>query len=162
AVRLGQRVLHRRLVRACLLARCLADLLWRADAGNDILTLRVDQELTVELFLTGRRISRESDPRRRGVTHISEYHGLDVHGRAPAFGNIVQSAISNRALVHPGAEDGSDRTPKLPVRILREVLTQLVLDALLVAHNQFSPIVRGKVGVETVALTLLVVIEQFL
>ena len=41
-------------------------------------------------------------------------------------------------------------------------LAELVLDALLVAHDQIGPVVGGQIGVEAVALPLLVVVEQFL
>src|SRR6185503_9547639 len=45
----------------------LANRLRRADAGDDVLALRVDQELAVELFLSGRGIAREADPGRRSI-----------------------------------------------------------------------------------------------
>src|SRR4029077_17544300 len=162
AVCLGQRVFHRRLVRAGFLARRLADLLWRTDAGDNILALRVGQKFAVKLLLTSRRIPRESDSRCGGLAHIAEHYGLDVYRRTPILRNIVQLAICDRTLVHPGPEHSSDRTPKLLVRILRKVLAQLVLHAFLVTHNPLGPIVGGKIGVQTVALALLVVIEQFL
>ena len=50
-----QRRLHRRLLGARLDARGLGDVLRRADAGDDVLALRVDQELAVEQVLAGRR-----------------------------------------------------------------------------------------------------------
>ena len=56
-----QRVFHRRLVGAGLRRAALGDLLRRADAGDDVLALRVDQEFAVELLLAGRRIAREGD-----------------------------------------------------------------------------------------------------
>ena len=48
------------------------------------------------------------------------------------------------------------------MRALRKVAAQLVLHPLLVAHDQLGPIIGGEVGVEAVALALLVVIEQLL
>ena len=159
---LGQRRFHRRLVGAGLDARGLADFLRRADAGDHVLALRVDEEFAVELLLAGRRIAREGDAGRRGVAHIAEHHGLHVDRGAPAFRNIVQAAVGVGALVHPGAEHRADRAPQLLVRVLRERLAAFLLQALLVALDQFGPIVGGKIGVERVALPLLVVVEQFL
>ena len=74
----------------------------------------------------------------------------------------MQFAIGDGALVHPGAEHGADGAPELGVRVLREVEAELVLDALLVALDQRRPVVGGEVGVEAVALPLLVEVEQFL
>ncbi len=51
----------------------------RADAGNDVFALRVDQKLTVEFLFSSRGIAREPHAGARGVTHVSEHHGLHVH-----------------------------------------------------------------------------------
>ncbi len=48
------------------------------------------------------------------------------------------------------------------VRILRERLAVLFLDALLVLDDQRRPVVGGEIGVERVALLLLVAVEQLL
>ena len=48
------RTFHRRLVGTRFLPRDLGDLLRRADAGDDVLALGVDQELAVEPLLAGR------------------------------------------------------------------------------------------------------------
>src|SRR5207237_6672537 len=45
----------------------LADRLRRADPGDDVFALRVDQELAVELFLSRRRTAGEGDARRRSA-----------------------------------------------------------------------------------------------
>ena len=132
----GSAALHRRLVGAGLLARGLGDLLRRADAGDHVLALRVDEEFAVELLLAGRGIAREGDAGRRGLAHIAEHHGLHVDRGAPAFRNVVQAAIGDGALVHPRAEHGADRAPQLRVRVLRERLAALLLDALLVARRR--------------------------
>ena len=150
--RLRHRAFHRRLVGAGFLARGFGDLLRRADAGDHVLALRVDQEFAVELLLAGRRIAREGDAGRRGLAHVAEHHGLHVDRGAPAFRNVVQAAIGDGALVHPRAEHRADRAPQLLVRVLRERLAVLLLDALLVARDQLDPVVGGEVGVERVAV----------
>ncbi len=96
------------------------------------------------------------------VAHIAEHHGLHVDRGAPAFRNIVQAAVSIGALVHPGPEHRADRAPKLLVRVLREWLAAFLLQPLLVVFDQFGPIVGGEIGIERVALPLLVAVEQFL
>jgi hypothetical protein len=101
----------------------LGDVLRRADAGDHVLALGVDQEFAVELFLAGRGIAREGDAGRRGLAHIAEHHGLHVDRGAPAFRNVVQPPIGDGALVHPGAEHRADRAPQLRVRILRKKIS---------------------------------------
>jgi hypothetical protein len=108
---LRKRRLHRRLVGACLLPRRFGNLLRRADAGDDVLALGVDEEFAVKLLLAGRGIAREGDAGRRGLTHIAEYHRLHVDRGAPAFRNGVQPAIGDRTLVHPRPEHGADGAP---------------------------------------------------
>ena len=111
--RLRHRLFHRRLVGAGLLARGLGDLLRRADAGDHVLALRIDQELAVEPLLAGRGIAGEGDAGRRGLAHIAEHHGLHIDRGAPAFRDVVQAPIGDGALVHPGAEHRADRAPQL-------------------------------------------------
>ena len=159
---LRHRLFHRRLVGSGLLSRRLADLLRRADAGDDVLALGVDEEFAVELLLAGRGIAGEGDAGRRGLAHIAEHHGLHVDRGAPAFRNAVEPAIGDGALVHPRAEHRADRAPQLLVRVLRERLAVLVLHALLVVLDQLGPVVGGQIGVEAVALPLLVDVEQLL
>ena len=74
----------------------------------------------------------------------------------------MQAAIGVGALVHPGTEHRADCAPQLRVRVLRERLAALGLEALLVLLDQLGPVVGGQIGVERVALVFLVVVEQFL
>ena len=160
--RLGHRRLHRRLVGAGLLARGLGDLLRRADAGDHVLALGIDQKLAVEALVAGRRIACEGDAGRRGLAHIAEHHGLDIDRGAPAFRDAVQAPIGDGALVHPGAEHRAYGAPQLLARILRERFTVLLLEPLLVALDERDPVFRRQIGVERVAVLVLVVVEDFL
>ena len=160
--RLRHRLLHRGLVGARRGARGLGDLLRRADAGDHVLALRVDQELAVELLFAGRRVAGEGDAGRRGVAHVAEHHGLHVDGGAPAFRDAVQTPVRDRARVHPGAEHRADRAPQLVVRVLRKIAAGLRLYALLVARDHLDPVVRRQVGVEHVTLALLVFFQDLL
>ena len=153
---------HRRLVGAGLLARGLGDLLRRANAGDHVLALGIDQKLAVEPLVAGRRIAREGDAGRRGLAHVAEHHGLDIDRGAPAFRDVVQAPIGDGALVHPGAEHRGYRAPQLLVRVLRERLAVLLLEPLLVAPHERDPVVGRKIGVERVAVAVLVVVEDFL
>ena len=160
--RLRHRAFHRRLVGAGLLPRDLGDLLRRADAGDDILALGVDQELAIEPLLAGRRIAGERNAGRRGVAHVAEHHGLHVDRGAPAFRDGVQAAIGDGARVHPRAEHRADRAPELGARVLRERLALLLAHALLVARDHVDPVVGGQFGVERVARARLVVLQNVL
>ena len=131
-------------------ARGFGDLLRRADAGDHVLALRVDQEFAVELLLAGRGIAREGDAGGRGLAHIAEHHRLHVDRGAPAFRDVVQAAIGDGALVHPRAEHRADRAPQLLVRVLRERLAVLLLDALLVARRRARPSRRRSRSVSSV------------
>ena len=82
---LRHQLLQRRLVGAGVDAGGLGDVLRRADAGDDVLALRIDQELAVERLLAGRGIAGEGDAGGRGLAHIAEHHGLHVDGGAPAL-----------------------------------------------------------------------------
>src|SRR3974390_1193910 len=116
---LRHRLFHRRLVGPGFDARRLADLLRRADTGYDVLALRIDQEFAVELLLARRWIAREGDAGRRRFAHVAEHHRLHVDRGAPAFRDVVQFAVSDRALVHPRTEHGAYRAPQLRTWILR-------------------------------------------
>ena len=153
---------HRRLGGIGCLPRRLRDVLRRADAGDHVLALRIDEELAVELLLAGRRVAREGDAGGRGLAHVAEHHRLHVDGSAPRGREVVELAVFDGAGVHPRAEHGADRAPQLLVRILREGLSQLLLDDALVAPDQALPIVGLQVGVEGVALAVLVGVESLL
>ena len=153
---------HRRLVGAGFLACVFGDVLRRADAGDDVLALRVDQEFAVQPALAGGRIAGEGDAGGRGVAHVAEHHRLHVDRGAPGFRDVVQPAIGHRAGVHPGGEHRADGAPELVVGILRERLAGLALDGLLVALDHVDPVVAVHVGVERIALGVLVGVEDVL
>ena len=55
----------------------------RADTGDDILTLRIDEKLAVKDILTCRRVARERHTSGTIITHIAENHRLNIHRRPP-------------------------------------------------------------------------------
>ena len=76
-------------VRRRQLLRELGDRLGRADAGDDVLALRVGQELAVELGGAGRRVARERDAGRAVVAEVAEHHRLHVDRGAHRRRDVV-------------------------------------------------------------------------
>ena len=93
-----------------------------SNAGHDVFSLGVHQEIAVEDFFTGTRIAREADAGTGSVAGISEHHLDDVDGGAEEAGDLLDAAIGDRLLRHPGAEHGADSPPELVDRIVRKVL----------------------------------------
>src|SRR5262249_7198651 len=155
----GHHLFEARVPAACLFRGDLGDLLRRADACNDIFTLRIHEIFAVERLLARRWIAREGNARRARLAEIAEYHRLDVDGRAPGLRDVVQLAVDLRARIHPGAEDRSDRAPELILDPLRERLPKLALDRRLVARDDFLPILCGKLRIESIGVVFLVAFE---
>ena len=99
----------------------------RANAGDDIFALGVNQKFAVEYILAVGRIAGERHAGTGVVAGVTEHHRLHVHGRSPFLGNVVFAAINNRAIVHPRTEHGADRAVELFPRIVREILCRCVL-----------------------------------
>src|SRR5262249_4288103 len=116
----------------------------------------------VERALAGRWIAREGNAGRRGLAQVAEHHGLNVDGRAPAFRDVVQAAILDGTLIHPRAEDRGDRAPQLLMGILRKWLAALPVNPLLVARRVAHPVAGIEIGVELIAVTILVVVKNIL
>ena len=91
--RLGQRLLHGRHRLRC------------PDPGDDVLALRVGQELAVQAGLAGRRVTRERHARARLGALVAEDHLHDVDGGAEVVGDVVRAPVDLRAGVLPGLED---------------------------------------------------------
>ena len=106
--------------------------LGRADAGDHVLALGVDQIFAVELVLAGGRIAGEGHAGGRIVATVAEHHGHDIDRRAVGHvrGDVELFAIVDRALAGPGVEDGLDRDLELLIGIGREGVSRGVLDHL--------------------------------
>src|SRR5208283_771405 len=107
--------------RGPLATRLQAYLLWGADAGDDVLALRVGQILAVDSFFTGAGIARECDPGGAIVAQVAEHHRLHRDRGAPIARDVVDSPVRDRAIVVPRVEYRADRHPQLFARILRDV-----------------------------------------
>ena len=167
--RVGELLEHRRhqrlergLVGAGGLPRRLGDVLGRADAGDHVLALGVDEELAIEGVVPGRGIAGEGDAGRRGLAHVAEHHRLHIDRGAPFGGDGVEAAIGDRALVHPGREHGADRAPQLIARTLRERLVGRFNHPGLVVDDDRAPVLGVEVGIERIALAVLVLFKDVL
>jgi hypothetical protein len=79
----------------------LGDRLRRADAGDDVLALRVLQELPVEPVLAGGGVPREADAGPARLAHVPVDHRLHVDGGAEQPGDPVDPAVATaRSLLH--------------------------------------------------------------
>ena len=110
------------LVGAWKLRRHLGDGEWRANAGDDVFTLCIDEKLAVERALTRGRIACERDARARVVAHVAEHHRNDVDRGAEIVADGVHLSIVDGLLERPGAPHRFDGAPELRRRIHRELL----------------------------------------
>ena len=124
------------------------DLLRRANAGNHVFALCVDQIFAVEDVLARGGVAAECNARGRVVAHVAVNHGLHVDGRAPFFGNLVHAAVKNGALVHPAVKHGADAAPQLLPGAVGEVLAGEVFHGGLELLDQLLEVVDVELGVE--------------
>src|SRR5260370_8173885 len=94
-------------------------MLRRADAGDDILALRIDEVFAVELLHAGRRVAGEGDAGGAILATIAEHHRLDADRRAPARRDVVQLPEGDRPGIHPPAAHRHPHTPPRLLRVLR-------------------------------------------
>ena len=134
-VRGGQPLLHR------------DQRLGRPDAGNDVLALRVDEELAERRRLAGRRVARERDAGAGALALVAEDHLHDVHGRAEVVRDVVRAAVDLRARRLPRVEDGDDGADQLLVRVLRERPADVLLVDLPEGRHEAGEVVGRELDV---------------
>ena len=108
----------------------------RADAGDDVFALRVDEVVAVENSFAGAGIAREADAGAGGVAGVAEDHLHDVDGRAEEAGDLLDAAVGDRLFRHPGAEDGADGAPELFDGILGEIFACLFAEVALCTRRR--------------------------
>ena len=91
----------------------LGEVARRAHAGDDVLALRVDEEVARRLGRARHLVARERDARARRVALVAEHHLLDVAGGAPVVGDVVDPPVGDRALAQPRVEHRADRLAQL-------------------------------------------------
>ena len=138
---------HQFLERAELLALCVLGIfIYRGRGtytGHHIFALGVHQEFAIELILAVTRVACESHTGATVVAHITEYHGLHVHGCTPLIGNLFDAAVLDGPLTIPAGEHGADAAPHLLVGILRKFGAQHFLHCFLIVGHQFFQLVNG-------------------
>ena len=102
------------------------DRLRRADSGDDVLALRVREELAVQPPLAGRRVAGEAHARARGVAPVSEDHLDDVDRGAEIVRDVVRAAVHLRTRSVPRVEDSAVGAAQLVAGIVRERLPGLL------------------------------------
>src|ERR1044072_8186868 len=100
----------------------------RANASNHVLALSVDKVLAVEKFFASGGVACERDAGCTSVAHVSEHHRLNIDRRSPLVRDAVLPPINDGAVVHPRAENGTNRAPKLFIRVLRKRFAGTLLD----------------------------------
>ena len=98
----------------------LEDGLRCAHASHDVFSLRIDQKLPVELVGAVGRVAGKRHARARVLAGVPVDHRLHVDSCAPVLRDVVFPAIHDRAIVHPGAEDGAGGALELIPRIVWE------------------------------------------
>jgi hypothetical protein len=121
--------------------------LGRADARDDVLALRVEQELSDHSRLAGGRIARERDARAGAVALVAEDHLDDVDSGAEIVGYLVRAPVDLRARRVPGGEHRFDRATELLARVLREGLAEVVLVDRVEGVDEPGQVVGGQVDV---------------
>ena len=122
----------------------------------------VDKELAVEPRIAGGWIAGEGNARRARVAAVAEDHRLDIHGGAPAFRETVQLPVFDGACVVPTVEHRADCAPKLLVNVLRKRPPEFALHDVLVLDDKGLPVFGREVGIEIVAVLVLIVLQKFL
>ena len=133
--------------------------LWCADARDDVLALRVEQELAEDPGLAGGRVARERDAGARALALVAEHHLDDVHRRAEVVGDLVCAPVHLGARRVPGGEDRLDRAAELLARLLRERLPEVVLVDHLERVDELAEVVGAKVDVVRDAALLLQLLQ---
>ena len=92
------------------------------DTRYHILSLRIEEEFSVEDFFACSGISRKGDAGTAVVAGVAKDHGLDIDGGAPLVRDVVFPAINDGAIIIPRTEDGADRATELFARVFGEIL----------------------------------------
>ncbi len=159
---LGHNLFHRRQSRVVRLLAGDRQMLWGTDPGDDILALRIYQKLAVKCVHAGRRVAGKGDTGCAIRPHIAEHHRLHVDRSPPIGRDVVQSAIGDRARVHPGTKHGAYGAPQLLFGVLWERMTVFLANDVLETRDDRRPVLGGKIRVEIGAGLELMVFDQLL
>ena len=132
----------------------------RTNTGHNVFTLCINQIFAVINIFAGRRVTGEANAGSAVIARITKDHGLNVNGCAPVARNVVELAVGNGAVNHPGTEYGADTGPQLFPRILRNNFAQLFADFFIFV-NQLFEVFRSQIRVRFVAFGLFHIFQSF-
>ena len=119
------------------------------NAGNNVLALCVDQELTHQFLLACSRVTCEGNTSTTVIAHVTESHGLYVYSSTPGVRDIVVTTVYVCTRVIPGTEYGFNSAHQLFLRIIREIGTDFFFVFSLELSCQLFQILSGKLNVES-------------
>ncbi len=126
-----------------------------ADAGDDVLALRVLEVVAVDALVAAGRVAGEGDAGAGVGAQVAEDHRADVDGRAEVAGDALLAAVELGAVGVPRVEDRVYGEVHLLAGVLRELAPGLGLDDLLELLDQLLQVRRGEVGVDRDLLRVL-------
>ena len=132
----------------------------RTNTGHNVFTLCINQIFAVVNVFAGRRVTGEANAGSAVIARITKDHGLNVNGCAPVARNVVELAVGNGAVNHPGTKYGADTGPQLFPRILRNNFAQLFADFFIFV-NQLFEVFRSQIRIRFVAFGLFHIFQSF-
>ncbi len=123
------------------------DLAGSTDAGDDVLPLRVQQILAVELLFAGGGIAGEGHAGAGVVAGVAEDHRLHINRSAQVVGDALIVAVVDGALVVPTGKDRLNGQAQLRVGVRWELLGRFAPDDPFVLGDQFLQGRRRQFGV---------------
>ncbi len=138
------------------------DRLGRANAGDDVLPLRVREKLAEQPLFARCGVAGEADPCARCIAAVAEHHLDDVHGGAEIVRDLVGAPVDLSAWRIPRVEDGAIRAAELLTGVLREAVSGGVFVDLLEGPDQLAKVVGREVHVLRRSARRLEVAERLL
>src|SRR5215207_6334550 len=139
-----------------------ADGYWGAGAGYYILTLGIEQVLTVEALLAGRRVPAEGDTGSGVLPQVAENHCDDVDRGAHRVGYVVQLSVVDGPAGIPALEYSGYGSPELIERLVGKLTSGFRAHVLLELANDRLHFLHRQVDLPFSAALLLVLIQNLL
>ncbi len=118
-----------------------------ADAGDDVLALRVDEVVAIDALRAGGRVAGERDAGARVVSPVAVDHRADVDGGAEVVWDLLLPTVERGAVGVPRGEDGQHGHVELFTGVLREPTVGVLADQALVGLHESLQVFSGQVEV---------------
>ena len=125
----------------------LGDRLRSTDAGYNVFALGINQVLAKNTLFAGGRVTGKCHAGTGGITHVAEYHGLDIDCGTPVTRDIIHTTVYNGTWVIPGTEYCLDSLHQLYLRVLRELLAHFFLINCLIPCDDLLQVLCGQVSI---------------